>query len=203
MCGADTTGESFLLPTRNGTCPPSWAAGAGRVVWALIQQPLDAFQGFSRERASLTAGAPPRWVQPCLTASEPYHQGVVGEIEQANSDGSSLMPVYEAKNHSTYLNRLEAALSQPDVRNIALTGPYGSGKSSILAGLRKNPEFKARIVQVSLSSVGVRPTNGQEGNESDETESADSSLGEKNEPDSERDRQATALQPAGPGVTQI
>ncbi len=42
-----------------------------------------------------------------------------------------------------YEEQLTFALSDPDVKNIALSGPYGAGKSSILATYKKqHPEKK-------------------------------------------------------------
>lgn len=45
---------------------------------------------------------------------------------------SSLSPKYNPEQHGTYLRRLEEAVKDPDNLNIALTGRYGSGKSSVL-----------------------------------------------------------------------
>lgn len=44
----------------------------------------------------------------------------------------SLAPHYEEAQHKTYLDRLEKAIQDPKNRNIALSGPYGTGKSSVL-----------------------------------------------------------------------
>lgn len=44
----------------------------------------------------------------------------------------TLAPVFEKTEHQLYVDHLLAGLRQPANRNIALTGPYGSGKSSIL-----------------------------------------------------------------------
>lgn len=67
----------------------------------------------------------------------------------------ALTPRYDASNHELYFNAIEAALTGEDrgmIRNTALTGSYGVGKSSILQGVAE--EHKGRVVQLSLSSIG-------------------------------------------------
>lgn len=65
-----------------------------------------------------------------------------------------LTPKYDPAKHGIYFDVIEAALSDParEVRNIALTGSYGVGKSSILT------EVAARhskdVIAVSLSTLG-------------------------------------------------
>lgn len=50
----------------------------------------------------------------------------------AEAELLTLAPVFEETKHQLYVDHLLAGLRQPTNRNIALTGPYGSGKSSIL-----------------------------------------------------------------------
>lgn len=45
---------------------------------------------------------------------------------------SSLTPKYNPEQHGTYLRRLEEVVKDPQNLNIALTGRYGAGKSSVL-----------------------------------------------------------------------
>lgn len=64
-----------------------------------------------------------------------------------------LSPKADAEVHKEYIRRLKTAIDNPDVHNIALSGAYGSGKSSILK------TFKAcftdyKTVYVSLASFG-------------------------------------------------
>lgn len=63
------------------------------------------------------------------------------DSDRADEDGpsgsaavplQSLTPRYVEENHETYLRRLEEAIKDPRNRNIALTGRYGAGKSSVL-----------------------------------------------------------------------
>lgn len=68
----------------------------------------------------------------------------------------SLAPSYDDERHGVYLRTLVRALrDQDDVRNIALTGAYGTGKSSVLQQLGELDEFKDRVLELSLSTVGV------------------------------------------------
>ena len=68
----------------------------------------------------------------------------------------SLAPSYEEQRHGVYVTALVRALrEQDDVRNIALTGAYGTGKSSVLRHLTEMTEFRDRVLELSLSTVGV------------------------------------------------
>lgn len=53
-----------------------------------------------------------------------------------------LYPQYDESSHSPYVKRLEKALQGEDtkIHNIALSGVYGSGKSSILEKVVKDLE---------------------------------------------------------------
>lgn len=48
------------------------------------------------------------------------------------SEYKDLTPISNAENVEEYLNALKWALDQKKITNIALAGPYGSGKSSII-----------------------------------------------------------------------
>ncbi|QIK64746.1 DNA-binding protein [Leucobacter viscericola] len=62
-----------------------------------------------------------------------------------------LTPEYLPDEHRGYVNAIEAALENDRVLNIALSGNYGVGKSSILNELVKRK--KERIVELSLSTL--------------------------------------------------
>lgn len=67
-----------------------------------------------------------------------------------------LTPGYEAENHKVYLDAVEAALTREDadsIRNIALTGSYGTGKSSVLLEVAAN--HKKKVMRISLSTLGI------------------------------------------------
>jgi hypothetical protein len=71
----------------------------------------------------------------------------------------SLAPEYRPEFHAGYLDLLKGALANPLHRNIALAGPYGTGKSSILqkltAELKKDDGPDP--VTVTLASLGGEP----------------------------------------------
>lgn len=68
----------------------------------------------------------------------------------------SLRPCHDLEQHRIYVDALNNAIQQDEVTNIALSGPYGVGKSSILQGFRKGPDGKYRedIITISLSTLG-------------------------------------------------
>ena len=72
-----------------------------------------------------------------------------GEIEYED-----FTPEKEIKNGEEYLNALDWALRNSDIKNIALSGPYGSGKSSIIQSyIQKHPSVKA--LNISLATFDV------------------------------------------------
>ena len=66
----------------------------------------------------------------------------------------SLAPRDERKEeYQEYYNALDFALTEESIRNIAITGSYGSGKSSIINSYFKNSSFKdEKIIKVSLAN---------------------------------------------------
>ena len=64
---------------------------------------------------------------------------------------SPLTPSYQPEAHSCYVEALEAALQDDQVLNIALSGNYGVGKSSILREL--TTRLDGRVVELSLSTL--------------------------------------------------
>ena len=84
--------------------------------------------------------------------------------EKQSSDTPSelivLGPHYDEKHHGLYVEKLEQAVRNPKVRNIALTGGYGTGKSSVIQGLieriHSSKEFnKTRPIVISLPTIQV------------------------------------------------
>nr|WP_042922011.1 P-loop NTPase fold protein [[Pseudomonas] sp. BICA1-14] len=62
-----------------------------------------------------------------------------------------LTPTYLAKEHSGYASAIEAALADDQIRNIALSGNYGVGKSSILREVARRQDH--RTLELSLSTL--------------------------------------------------
>ena len=63
----------------------------------------------------------------------------------------SLAPRYDEAQHGTYLKHLEEALKDSRNRNIALTGRYGTGKSSVLDEFERRQEG---VVRLAISTLG-------------------------------------------------
>jgi hypothetical protein len=61
-----------------------------------------------------------------------------------------LAPTDEADPSGVYSGALTEATSNPRVMNIALTGPYGSGKSSIIKSFLKS--YRRQVLQISLAA---------------------------------------------------
>lgn len=68
----------------------------------------------------------------------------------APSQFVNLAPTDTADKAGVYAKALKAAIKDPKVSNIALTGPYGSGKSSIIQSFLKQNEISA--LQISLAA---------------------------------------------------
>lgn len=63
----------------------------------------------------------------------------------------SLTPQYSAKEHATYLAALNDAVTDLSIRNVAITGGYGSGKSSVL---RRFAEVHGdKVIEISVSAT--------------------------------------------------
>ena len=68
----------------------------------------------------------------------------------------SLAPRYSEERHGTYFAVLQRAIDeQPEVRNIALAGAYGVGKSSVLDKVAE--AYEKRVIKISLLTLGTKP----------------------------------------------
>lgn len=64
---------------------------------------------------------------------------------------TSLAPLFDPDRHQIYYDMLERAITTGSTRNVALTGAYGTGKSSVLEELAS--VHNGRVVQLSLSTI--------------------------------------------------
>ena len=66
----------------------------------------------------------------------------------------SLTPTNCADNCEVYMDALQEALQNPDIKNVAVTGPYGSGKSSVIRTFfdRHNGELKLKYLTITLAT---------------------------------------------------
>lgn len=77
-----------------------------------------------------------------------------GSVENPNSlfEFVDLMPVNFADDRKSYSKALEFAFDSERIKNIALTGPYGSGKSSIIKTFEDCNRDKYCFLNISLAS---------------------------------------------------
>ena len=97
------------------------------------------------------------------------------------ADLHPLTPAYQPEKHAVYFSAIKNALGwtgKSAVRNIALTGSYGVGKSSILRQVATDPDHKNKVIQVSLSTLGF----GSEGSTANEAETPKQGVGEAANP---------------------
>lgn len=82
-----------------------------------------------------------------------------GRHEPANDSTEahlkSLRPTKGLPGHTLYVKELSRAVDDGDIQNIALTGSYGAGKSSILRDFAEIKKYKKKSLQVSFSSLGA------------------------------------------------
>ena len=71
------------------------------------------------------------------------------------SDYKNLAPTDQAENCEEYISILDGALHDPYVRNIAISGSYGSGKSSVIETFLKRQKSMDRYLKVSMASFCV------------------------------------------------
>ena len=74
---------------------------------------------------------------------------------EAPSSFVDLAPTDEADKAGIYSKALLFATRNPKVLNIALTGPYGSGKSSIIKAFLKR--HRPDVLQISLAERKISP----------------------------------------------
>lgn len=82
------------------------------------------------------------------------------DVSRTEAEGWSLTPLtaeFQEGEHRGYVTAIEAALKNDKIRNIALSGNYGVGKSSILEQV-VNGDYRDRVVVLSLSTLGPMPT---------------------------------------------
>lgn len=73
--------------------------------------------------------------------------------KQPESEYVTLTPDDNIANGTEYLNALKWAIDGKKARNIALSGPYGSGKSSVIETLLKNnPSLGKRSIKISMAT---------------------------------------------------
>ncbi len=73
--------------------------------------------------------------------------------QKNKTEYTDLSPIDEISNGDAYLNALDWALNNNRVKNIAITGPYGAGKSSIIETyLKQHPAVKRNSLRISMAT---------------------------------------------------
>ena len=91
---------------------------------------------------------------------------ISGQKKGDGLDGESgyrdLTPESDTKNSEEYIRALHWAIKNKDVKNIALSGPYGSGKSSVIKTyLEKYPKTKYLSISLAAFSTPMKSVNGE------------------------------------------
>lgn len=82
--------------------------------------------------------------------------------DKASSEGFlDLAPVDNADADGLYGKALDFALSNPAIRNVAMTGPYGSGKTSVIKSFEKKSPY--RFLNISLATFSDPNISNSEG----------------------------------------
>ena len=93
---------------------------------------------------------------------------------QKNDIFTDLAPTDNLSNDQKYVETLDWALNDERIKNIAITGPYGAGKSSIIASyLRKRPYIKKRSLNISLANFSKKKNDIVENETENETKKFD------------------------------
>lgn len=79
-----------------------------------------------------------------------YKKSVLTKYNDDDFDFDDLTPKSDLEENKAYINSLDWALSKGDIHNIAVTGPYGAGKSSILKTFEEHRK-KYKILNISLA----------------------------------------------------
>lgn len=103
-----------------------------------------------------------------------------------------LTPKYDKEKHGYYCRLLSEAVEDPGALNIALTGDYGVGKSSILQGFLLDEKRRKRAVEISLSTLmaeGSHPASRREKDASGKEDDASDESGKDDDANDERSRE--------------
>lgn len=77
-------------------------------------------------------------------------------LQQHNVEYKDLLPTNAIQNGSEYLYAMRWAFKNKRVKNIALAGPYGAGKSSVIESfLKKHWRIKRKALRISMASFEI------------------------------------------------
>ncbi|WP_091470896.1 YobI family P-loop NTPase [Paenarthrobacter nitroguajacolicus] len=89
---------------------------------------------------------------------------------------ASLTPKFDEASHRVYYDLLTRAIDHEGVHNVALTGAYGTGKSSVLEQLGRQRD--GQVIEISLSTIAP-PQRKANGDDAPEDEKAQTNLIQK------------------------
>lgn len=115
------------------------------------------------------------------------------QSDEPNPNGyEALTPaVLEPEKARSYVGALNYAFNQPDIRNIAVTGPYGAGKSSVLKTWCQEKEDSMHVLTVSLADFDMQKRASDDDTDDDKGKKGED---EKNEVTSEKSIEYSILQ---------
>ncbi|XDN94198.1 hypothetical protein KPL62_18625 [Enterobacter ludwigii] len=113
--------------------------------------------------------------------------------DETNPNGyEALTPtVLEPEKASSYVGALNYAFYQPDIRNIAVTGPYGAGKSSVLKTWCRTQGETLSVLTVSLADFDMQKQASDDDTDDDKGKKGEDG---KNEVTSEKSIEYSILQ---------
>lgn len=80
--------------------------------------------------------------------------------KKTESEYTDLAPIDKIENGAEYLNALDWSLNNKRIKNIALAGPYGSGKSSIIETyLKQHPTVEKKTLRISMATFAENVVN--------------------------------------------
>ena len=81
-----------------------------------------------------------------------FYDGLIRDYKKGSSY-SDLLPIDSIQNNAEYIRALSWAFKNKRIKNIALTGPYGAGKSSIIESfLKHNWRVRRKALRISMAS---------------------------------------------------
>ena len=85
---------------------------------------------------------------------------IFGSKSNVSVDYKDLAPINNVKECEEHIRALNWAIDNPNIKNIALTGPYGSGKSSVInTFLERNLFLKRKSIRISLAKFCEKKTD--------------------------------------------
>lgn len=88
-------------------------------------------------------------------------KSIFGSKDTRGVEYRDLAPIDDASGCEEHIKALEWAVASGRIKNIALSGPYGSGKSSIIETfLRRNPLVKEKSIKISLATFTEETDDG-------------------------------------------